>query len=76
MSRHSMPAGKDRVRRGIIAVDAPGVVIHAVSVGHDLSIVRRGGGPAIPNVRRLGACLGLWAPAPWSEDPTLPGLPV
>lgn len=72
--------GKDTVRGSIIAVDALGVVIHAVSVGDDLNIIRGGGGPAIADLAGSGnhppGCFTIPAPAPWSQDPTLGSLPV
>jgi hypothetical protein len=72
----SSTLGKDTVGGSIIAVDALGVVIHAVTVGHDLSIIGGGGGPTIADVSQPGACFGIPAPAPWSQDPTLAGTPV
>ncbi len=67
---------EDTVQGSIIAVDALGVVIHAVTVGHDLSVIGGGGGPTIADVSQPDACFGIPAPAPWSEDLAVASTPV
>lgn len=68
--------GPDRVGGSIEAAQALGVVIHAVTVGGNLSIIGGGGGPSIAMVGSPGACFRVPAPSPWSQDPNFSTLPV
>ena len=68
--------GPDLVRGSIVATEALGVVIHAVTVRGDLSIIGGGGGPSVAVMSTPGACFGATPPAPWSTESSLAGVPV
>lgn len=68
--------GPDRVGGSIIAVQALGVVIHAVTVEGAISIIGGGGGPTVALVNEPGACFEVTPPAPWNSDPLFGSEPV
>ena len=59
----------DRIRGNLTAIGALGVVIQAVSIGGNATVV--GGGGGVAGGAGSGGCFTSPIPPPWSEDPAL-----
>lgn len=62
--------GLDSVGGSIIANDALGVVVHAVTIGRNAAVIGGGGGPAqLQGGPGSGACFGIFPPL-WMNSPS------
>lgn len=65
----------DQVGGSITAIGALAVIVHAVTIRGDLTVIGGGGGPAFAGSPGSGACLNV-SPPLFNDDPGLAGVPA
>jgi hypothetical protein len=71
----SLGTPDDRVGGSITASGALAVIVHAVTIRGDLTVIGGGGGPAYAGSPGSGACLNV-SPPLFNDDPGLAGIPA